>query len=161
MTRVDVTTVKLPVYNERGEFKLFESLDCTDRGHGILELVHSPGLAEGLAAGDQITLQSAKPGYNIVRRSGNLCLWFFTGTDSVERDREQAAPDVVRDVKALGGYLDGGTSASLVFTVPIQAGFASVARVFDDAVARHPGSVWLYGNVYDPIDGETPLNWWL
>jgi hypothetical protein len=48
----------------------------------------------------------------------------------------------------------------LVLTVPLAAGFDAVARTFDAAVARHAGSAWLYGNVYDPADGVTPLNWW-
>jgi hypothetical protein len=27
-------------------------------------------------------------------------------------------------------------------------------------LARFPDSIWYYGNVYDPEDGVTPLNWW-
>ena len=48
----------------------------------------------------------------------------------------------------------------IVFTIPVSAGFAAVARMFDSVVAQHPGSQWLYGNVYDPKDGKTPLDWW-
>jgi hypothetical protein len=25
----------------------------------------------------------------------------------------------------------------------------------------YPNTIWYYGNVYDPEDGETPLEWWL
>jgi hypothetical protein len=27
--------------------------------------------------------------------------------------------------------------------------------------SKYPGCQWIYGNVYDPADGVTPLNWWL
>jgi len=47
-----------------------------------------------------------------------------------------------------------------VLTVPLAAGFDAVADAFDRAVRRHAGSAWLYGNVYDPSEGSTPLNWW-
>ena len=51
-------------------------------------------------------------------------------------------------------------SRMLVHTIPLSAGFDAGAAAFDDAVHRHPGSARLYGNVYDPSDGVTPLNWW-
>ena len=71
-----------------------------------------------------------------------------------------ATADVRRVAESLGGHLDGGYSRMLVLTIPLAAGFDAVAQAFDDAVRRHAGSAWLYGNVYDPSDGMTPLNWW-
>lgn len=159
MGKRELLHVALPVFDEDGGTRMDEDVECVALAADVLRLVHSPGLIEGLAAGDEITLQKAKPGYKIVRRGGNLCVWFYT--DGVEQSREHTAPELVKDVRELGGYPDGGTTASLIFTVPVRAGFANVAKVFDAAVVRHPGSVWLYGNVYDPLDGETPLNWWL
>jgi uncharacterized protein DUF4265 len=161
MNSPQVTQIKLPAFDGSGEFKLHEVLDGIVLGDGVFRLVHSPGMAEGLAAGDEITLQGQRPGYKVVRRGGNLCLWFFTNTLTVEQDRAGAAPELVHDVEVLGGYLDGGTRGSLVFTIPIGVGFSNVEKVFEKAKANHPGSIWMYGNVYDPIDGETPLNWWL
>ena len=42
---------------------------------------------------------------------------------------------------------------------------AASAYLLDHAkrefVGRDGQSAWMYGNVYDPADGETPLNWWL
>jgi hypothetical protein len=159
MKNATVSRIKLPVFDEDGGTRMDEGLECAVLPEGVLKLIHSPGLVEGLAAGDEIKLQTPKPGYEIVRRGGNLCIWFYMSDAS--QHRERAAPELVQDVGALGGVLDGGTQASLVFTVPVQAGFANIAGVFERAIARHPGSVWLYGNVYDPTDGETPLNWWL
>jgi hypothetical protein len=75
-------------------------------------------------------------------------------------ETSDATADVRRVAESLGGRLDGGYSRMLVLTIPLAAGFDAVAAAFDDAVRRHPGSAWLYGNVYDPSDGITPLNWW-
>jgi hypothetical protein len=71
-----------------------------------------------------------------------------------------ATADVRHVAESLGGHLDGGYSRMLVLTIPLAAGFDAVAQALDDAVRRHAGSAWLYGNVYDPSDGMTPLNWW-
>ncbi|HEU4406808.1 MAG TPA: DUF4265 domain-containing protein [Polyangiaceae bacterium] len=160
-TQEALRRVSLPAYDENGELKLDEELDCLELEGEAFRLVHSPGLVEGLAAGDEFSVHKARPGYKVIRRGGNLCLWFFTTLTTVERDRERAAPELVKDVEALGGYLDGGTRRSLVFTIPASAGFENVERVFEAAKARHSGSIWSYGNVYDPEDGVTPLNWWL
>jgi Domain of unknown function (DUF4265) len=153
--------IELPAYDDSGEFKLHEVLDCFALENGRLRLVHSPGFVEGLAAGDEIALRNSKLAYEVIQRGGNLCLWFFTNTRTVEQEKQRAAPELVKNVEAMGGYLDGGTRGSLVFTIPFRAGFSAVEAVFEKAKQAHPGSVWLYGNVYDPSDGVTPLNWWL
>jgi len=49
----------------------------------------------------------------------------------------------------------------MVFTVPVGAGFPKIEAIFNDLVAAHPEMEWLFGNVYDPGDGVTPLNWWV
>jgi hypothetical protein len=37
----------------------------------------------------------------------------------------------------------------------------AIEFVFIEFVAAHPGTEWMFGNVYDPRDGVTPLNWWV
>jgi hypothetical protein len=106
--------LRVPVFSggaPRGE----ETLPIVPLGDRTYRLLASPGLVEGLAAAAEFELDaSATGGIRVLRRGGNLCIWFY----------------------------------------------GAVASAFDEAVQRHPGSTWLYGNVYDPSDGVTPLNWW-
>jgi len=46
-----------------------------------------------------------------------------------------------------------------IFTLPVDATFPAIERIFNQFVHDHPGSEWLYANVYDN-DGVTPLEWW-
>jgi hypothetical protein len=136
-----------------------ESLPVVALGGGRYRLLASPGFVEGLAAGDEFVLDPSEAcGHRVLRRGGNLCVWFYH-TEPLS-EGSAATADVRRVAESLGGHLDGGYSRMLVLTVPLAAGFDFVAQAFDDAVRRHAGSAWLYGNVYDPSDGITPLNWW-
>jgi hypothetical protein len=60
----------------------------------------------------------------------------------------------------LGGRVDGGTSKSIVLTVPAATGFDRIVSAVDEWVATHPEFVWQFSNAYDIVDGETPLAWW-
>lgn len=136
-----------------------EVLPVVAIGGGRYVLLASPGFVEGLAAGDEFELDaSAAGGHRVIRRGGNLCVWFYHA-EPVE-ESATATADIRLVAESLGGRLDGGYSHMLVLTVPLAAGFDAVADAFDAAVRRHAGSAWLYGNVYDPSDGMTPLNWW-
>jgi hypothetical protein len=150
--------LRVPVFSNgapQGE----ETLPVAALGDGRYVLLASPGFVEGLAAGDEFELDSsARGGVRVLRRGGNLCVWFYHAEQLDESS--DATADVRRVADSLGGRLDGGYSRMLVLTIPLAAGFDAVAAAFDDAVRRHPGSAWLYGNVYDPSDGITPLNWW-
>ena len=136
-----------------------ETLPVASMGDGRYRLLASPGFVEGLAAGDEFELDPSVPcGHRVLHRGGNLCVWFYHSEPLTESSA--ATADVRRVAESLGGHLDGGYSRMLVLTIPLAAGFDAVAQAFDDAVRRHAGSAWLYGNVYDPSDGMTPLNWW-
>lgn len=136
-----------------------ETLPVAALGGGHYRLLASPGFVEGLAAGDEFELDaSVACGHRVLRRGGNLCVWFYHAEPLSEES--VATADVRLVAESLGGHLDGGYSRMLVLTIPLAAGFDAVAHAFDEAVHRHAGSAWLYGNVYDPSDGMTPLNWW-
>jgi hypothetical protein len=60
-----------------------------------------------------------------------------------------------------GGRLDGRSPGKLVYTLPVSAGFASIEAELQSVVEKFSNVEWFYGNVYDPADGVTPLNWWL
>jgi hypothetical protein len=61
----------------------------------------------------------------------------------------------------LGGDLDLETPRMLVYSIHVSCGFNTIEDILNRAVGNDGQSAWLYGNVYDPADGQTPLNWWL
>lgn len=119
-------------------------------------LLFSPGLVLGLAAGDRFRLLDSEGRFEGTRRGGNLAVQVFS-----ERPLGKQREGLVASVVQLGGKLDGEfQDRGLVFTIPVSAGFPAVEAVFNTFVAETPGTEWFYGNVYDPSDGVTPLNWW-
>jgi hypothetical protein len=156
--REEVRAVLVPVYSA-GERKGEELLPAVVVGSGRYRLLASPGYVEGLAAGDEFELSADAPqGYRVLSRSGNLCIWFYFHRDVDAGSAETA--DLSRTAVALGGRLDGGWSRMLVLTVPLSVGWDRIEASLNAAVERFGGSSWLYGNVYDPSDGVTPLRWW-
>lgn len=136
-----------------------EILDVRELGPNHYQLVYSPGLVEGLAAGDEFELCADAPlGFRILQRSGNLCVWFFFQEPGQNRGTEGA--QVRAAVERMGGVCDGGMGFVLVFTIPISVGIPVVVELFDELVSQYEGACWMFGNVYDPNDGVTPLNWW-
>ena len=153
-----MTEILLPMIVD-GVRKGDEVIPVEPLGGARFRVAASPGMVEGLAAGDEIEVDPTElTGYRLLRRGGNLCAWFYFA-QPVDPDHP-SVDSVSASVESVGGWLDGGQGAMIVFTIPVTAGFAAVARMFDSAVAQHPGSQWLYGNVYDPKDGKTPLDWW-
>lgn len=159
-------TITLPVFDSKGSARGKEDIEADELGENRYRLLQSPGFAEGLAAGDEIALdESAQRGVRVLRRGGNLCVWLFVRNPSAW-EAAGRLDEIKREVEALGGYLDGGARTrgnvgSLVFTVPLKsAGWKRVEQLFNRAAQQTEGSSWMYANVYDPVDGSTPLNWW-
>jgi hypothetical protein len=120
-------------------------------------VVVSPGLVEGIAAGDIIRLLDRVSGrFEVIRRGGNLSVKF--AFDAASAEAASTVDVVTRELEACGGRLDGRIRSAAVWTVPVQAGFATIERVMASAVARVERSGWWYGNVYDEQD--VPLGWW-
>ena len=150
--------VRLPVLSD-GRRQGEESLPAVVVGPGRYRLLASPGFVEGLAAGDELELSPDSPlGYRVLSRGGNLCVWFYFHHEVDAESSE--AEDLSRTAGALGGRLDGGWSRMLVLTLPVSAGWAAIESAMHAAIERVGGASWLYGNVYDPSDGVTPLRWW-
>jgi hypothetical protein len=150
--------IQLPILNVHGPTAV-ESLPVEPSGDGTYRLLASPGMVEGLAAGDVLALDAAKPtGYRVIERGGNLCVWFFFAAPG--DNRGPAASRLREDVERIGGHLDGDGHASVVFTIPMTAGFPAIEAIMLAAEKRNAGSSWQFANVYDPVDGKTPLNWW-
>lgn len=121
----------------------------------MYRVLYSPGLVQGVAGGDDICMLNDDGKFEVVRRGGNLAIQVFSN-DPVESLRDELAQQVAK----LDGVLDGAIEHGLVFTVPVAEGFPAIESVFNAWVDQHPGWEWYYGNVYDPNDGVTPLNWW-
>jgi hypothetical protein len=149
--------IRLPVLDESGQRKFDEVLPAEPLGRGCFRLLASPGLVEGVAAGDELELAPADPtGYRVLRRGRQLCIWVYVP----EPPAEQTEARLVRAAATLGGYLDGGNTGLRILTVPVSAGFGRVEAELAAVVADLHGSTWAYGNVYDPQNGGRPLGWW-
>lgn len=138
---------------------VFESLEVEllpdDPQHA--RLLKSPVLTRNLAAGDTIKLLNPDTAeYELVARSGNLCVRVFGKEElnSVEQTLTSA-------VEKIGGSLDRRTARALVYSIHVSIGFRIIEQLLDDSCRDYPETVWYYGNVYDPDDGITPLEWWL
>lgn len=123
-------------------------------GNGEYRILFSPGLVEGIAAGDVVKVTNPALGlFEVLVRGGNVAVKF-----GAPQPLGQALPAICTDLEALGGRLDGATETAAVWTIPAVAGFARIEETMAAAVARIPGSGWWYGNVYD--DHGNPLRWW-
>lgn len=138
---------------------VFESIQVEPFGDepDVYRLAHSPLLTRNLAAGDQVRLEN--PGsaqYELIQRSGNLCIRVFR-KHQLNRLSEKLTPTIEK----LDGTLDLQNERALVYSIHYTIGFQTIENILNESIADYPDTVWYYGNVYDPKDGETPLNWWL
>jgi hypothetical protein len=150
--------IKLPevaLRAEGGSSPVHELVPAQDLGDCRYRLLQSPGLVEGLAAGDEVKV-SGDGSFEILQRFGNLVVWVFGTEPSVlSQLEEQLTPLVAR----IGGCLDGGTRLSLIYTIPVTVGFGRIEAVFKSVVDEPANASWMFSNVYGP-DGKTPLEWW-
>lgn len=134
---------------ERLQVQVNENNEC--------QLVRSPAFIKGIASGDVIKLTGAgegKPQFELLRRSGNLAIRVMSRGD-VQALSERLTPQL----EQLGGELDVETPRLLIYSVHVSLGFAAIEALLNAAMDEQ--GAWFYGNVYDPSDGTTPLNWWL
>lgn len=109
------------------------------------ELLASPMLVLGVAAGDRISIRDGR--FEVLERSGNVAVQVFGAPAHVVASLREA-------MSGIGGKLDGQEPRAAVFTVPVSAGFEVIEETLNAA-----GVEWYYGNVYAD-DGVTPLGWW-
>ena len=118
------------------------------------QLVRSPAFIKGIASGDTIKVDTEKQEFELIKRSGNLAVRVLCRGDSAALS-DQLTPQLEK----LGGELDMETPRMLVYSIHVSCGFANIEEILN-SVCDGANSVWYYGNVYDPQDGQTPLNWW-
>ncbi|WP_237067911.1 DUF4265 domain-containing protein [Microbulbifer guangxiensis] len=118
------------------------------------QLVRSPAFIKGIASGDTIKVNKDDQQFELVKRSGNLAIRVFCRGNSTALS-DQLTPQLEK----LGGELDMESPRLLVYSIHVSCGFDTIEQILNSA-CDGANSVWYYGNVYDPKDGQTPLNWW-
>jgi hypothetical protein len=133
----------------------YEEVPVEPIGPDRFRVLASPGLLDGLAAGD-VFERRADGQFDVIERSGNLAvqIWYPDEDLGSHLDAE-----LLPAVQALGGWLDGRTTGGSVLTFPLSAGFPRIENALDAWVATAAAARWSYANVYD-ADGWTPLRWW-
>jgi len=132
---------------------VYEEVPGTMVTPGVYDVLGSPVLTYGCAAGDRIRV--AEDGsFEVLRRGGNLCLVLFPASPP--------ADDEVTLLTTAFQHLDGIVETPpdrrfVVVTVPVKAGFAAIENVVNDWTATRD-CPWEYGNVYD--EAGDPLGWW-
>jgi hypothetical protein len=134
---------------------ILEKLPVRELDNGDLQLVQSPAFAKGLASGDIIRRSPRTQEFEIVQRSGNLSVRVFA-----RENIETLSDRLTAQLEKLGGELDLETPRMLVYSIHVSCGFSAIEAILNREVNRAGESGWMYGNVYDPVDGATPLNWW-
>jgi len=142
--------------NPEGE-PVVERLQVKVNEDDSVQLVRSPAFIKGIASGDTIKVDREdpdKPGFELIKRSGNLAVRVFCRGSSTE-----LSDKLTPQLEKLGGELDLESPRLLVYSIHVSCGFAEIEKILNSA-CDGANSVWYYGNVYDAVDGQTPLNWW-
>lgn len=151
-----VLDITLPIWDPPVGGPFLENVQAEvvdSRDPARVRLLVSPGAAQGFAAGDVLELGSE---VRVIRRGGNLSVQMMTtAIDQLKR----ADAEIGKRLGELGGYLDGGTECSRVYTIPVTCGFAAIEKMMKESLVGLPRVEWMYGNVYD--ESGAPLNWWL
>jgi uncharacterized protein DUF4265 len=137
-----------------GESLVREEVPVESVEDGRYRVLATPGLAQGFAAEDVITV--GDDGHvRVLERAGNVGVQILADAHD---------PDAVRwlvdETEHLGGWLDGFGKGVVVLTIPVRSGFESIESLVRAYVDRADEAVeWYYANVYAD-DGQTPLGWW-
>lgn len=118
-------------------------------------LVQSPAFVQGLASGDEIRYDTKDNSFELLKHAGNLAIRVYSKNDiSVVRDNLRVK------LEKLGAELDFENERMLIFSIHVSCGFTEIEKILNQHVTEKAEAAWVYGNVYDPKDGTTPLNWW-
>lgn len=134
---------------------IVEQLHVRELENGHFQLVQSPAFAKGLASGDIVQMLADTREFDLVQRSGNLSIRVFSRSDI-----QTLADTLTPELEKLGGELDRETPRMLVYSIHVSCGFSAIEDILNEFIEQDGDSAWMYGNVYDPTDGQTPLNWW-
>lgn len=150
----DETTIHLLAGQRPDGELVFEQVRAKDIGDGCYRLLTSPMFARGAAKNDVIRMLAAGR-FEVEQYNGNLCVRV------VARDDIEALASVLEKVlKSVEAELDFQNERMLGYSIPVKSGFNAIEKALNQALQGKEDAAWMYANVYDPMDGETPLNWW-
>lgn len=148
-------TVRLLAALKESGQPVFEEVPVEVLGPARYRLLASPGILDGLAAGDVFVVDPISSLYRVKEHGGNLCVQvWYPGLDLAGRVDAELAPGVT----ALGGTLDGREQELTSFTIPLAAGIPVIEALLNGWVDSADGATWSFGNAYEE-DGVTPLPW--
>ena len=133
---------------------VYEQVLAMPIGDNCYQLSTSPLFARGAAKGDVVRMLAAGR-FEVEQHNGNLCVRVMARQGLEEIKQRLNAP-----LKAMEAELDFENERTLVYSIHVKAGFEKVEAAFNQALQGKEDAIWLYANVYDPLDGETPLDWW-
>ena len=118
-------------------------------------LLKSPLFVRGIASGDVIQqMDKPKGAFKMLQHGGNLCVRVFSKDSNEAFEQTLSA-----EIEKLGGDVDIREPRALVYSIHVSCGFDVIEKMLNQALEGHRECGWVYGNVYDPENGE-PLNWW-
>jgi len=148
-------TVRLLATLKESGQPVFEEVPVDVLAPNRFRLLASPGILDGLAAGDIFVIDPESALYRVKEHGGNLCVQvWYPGLDLAGRVDEELVPGVT----AMNGTLDGREQELSSFTIPLSAGMPAIEQLFNDWVDSAEGATWSFGNAYED-DGITPLPW--
>lgn len=151
----DNTTVIHLLAGQRPDGQLiFEDVQAENAGDGCYRLLASPLFARGAAKGDLLRLQAAGR-FDVEQYGGNLCIRVLA-----KHDIDRIRSELQAELPSLGGELEYHNARMLALCVPVATGFSVIEAALNKVLQGNDQALWQYANVYDPVDGETPLNWW-
>jgi Domain of unknown function (DUF4265) len=138
--------------NSRGN-PVYEVVPAVAVEAGVFEVLGTPALAFGCAAGDRIRV--AEDGsFEVVGRGGNVAAVIFPRASVDDADLAELSA-VLDELEGVAESPEDGRF--VVVTVPVSATFSAIESAVDDWARRHDAE-WSFSNVYDSDD--QPINWW-
>jgi hypothetical protein len=155
MTNAEKQTIHLVAGIRPDGELVYEQVHAEAIGDECYRLLTSPLFAKGCAKGDVIRMMAAGS-FEVEQHGGNLCIRVLA-RDNVGIIKQRLAAEL----KNLPHELDFENERSLVYSIGVNQGFENIEKAFNTALQdQNDNALWLYANVYDPQDGQTPLNWW-
>jgi Domain of unknown function (DUF4265) len=146
-------TINLPAAKNKSGDTIYEEVLVDDIGNHHFKIIATPALVLGIAAGDEIFFRHEKSEFSVVKRGGNVAIQLHGDNFIVDK--------YLDELSVLTHQVDGRATDMTVLTVSIKLGFLKIQEILNIFCTKHPEISWYYGNIYDPEDGVTPLNWWI